>query len=977
VIQFLHKQRLNFSCQSFQKTDRLSLVLWVAFFAYTTAVAILFQQIIVPLVPSMEASQGLFSADSLYFHKVAATLAETIIREGWQHWTPWPPPNAYGNVAVLAALYAIFGPDPALSIPVNAFLHASSGLLLFFIGRELFSGRAAYIASIVAACLFVVFPSGLNWYAQVHKDGYAIFGFLLIIYAGLKALRSEQTWFSAFYAIIVLLFGIGFTAFVRPNNFVLFLAMAAAMLFFSIFQFHRFSIKLFLQIVFATLIVASSILIPNSVPQAEWLPTQLKISDLELSKSGRTKELPANDKIFLERMPYWKWSVSKVLPGNIDHLAEKLSRVRLFMTSYGVQASAGSMIDIERMPENFSEFLQYLPRALIVGMFAPFPNDWFSGLSQAKLVGAFEVFILYLIFPGLLRLLWYQRKNLAMWWLLIPTLTILMAESYITANLGTLHRIRYPFIFVLILLGSIGWMQFLSPYWRKLRKTAVAGAPAPQPIENEGSISQHKVAGNQGVLVVLLTACVFVGLFARDLLLVKVLGLGRELDTFQLASFLPLFATALLAVPLGPVLIKMFLEIRVREGLSAAVDWVSATAMGVLVFFVVLSLFVGGVVWSGLFGSIPQDAMSPVSSLLPWLLPVVALSGSVVLGNSVLIASGFALKATWSQLAVPLVSLFLIGMWGTDLGAVAAAAGLMLGQMINYLVVAKTAKNIGFSIRPKFGDMRWKSWLGQYAPLMAASALTSAAIPVGVFMASKLPEGSVAAFSLGAKVIQFVTTLVSAALVAVVLPCFARLFAANRLAEARRSLQFLLSLGTVLALPFSFALFVLSGEIAAVLFQGGRVSFSDVEHLASVIRYGGLQFPFFVVLAILIKFTVAGGETRWVLFAAVLGQLVNLTAGSILMKQFDTAGLAMSMTIGMSVSSFLLLIWATFKNHMGVMASGLVAISWLLFFTLAVCVHFHNAPSTLACAFAFLALFVTEIIEGVKKRANGNETVPA
>jgi hypothetical protein len=196
----------------------------------------------------------------------------------------------------------------------------------------------------------------------------------------------------------------------------------------------------------------------------------------------------------------------------------------------------------------------------------------------------------------------------------------------------------------------------------------------------------------------------------RDILLVRVLGLGADLDSYQLASFIPIFATTLLAVPLGPVLIARFLTIRERDGVASAASWVGAMAAALITVFALLSLAITLAVWFGFAGSIPELRPSRIAILMGWLTPVVALSGTVVLGNAVSMANGRPVSATLAQLAVPLVSVSLILVLGPTVGAVAAAAGLMLGQLINYLLVAKLSNSLGYPIRPKFGNTRWREW---------------------------------------------------------------------------------------------------------------------------------------------------------------------------------------------------------------------------------------------------------------------------
>ena len=946
-------------------------ILWVAFFSYTTCIALLFQHLILPMVPSLHAGQGLLSQDALYFHQVATELAETITRDGWSAWTPWPSPTAQGNVAVLAALYTIFGPNPSSVIPINACLHASSGILLILIGRELSSSRSARIGSAVAACLFVGFPSALNWYGQLHKDGYAILGFLLLLYSGVKFLKLEYLR-EALMPFVAAVTGIALTAFVRPNNLQLFGIMALGMLVLSIGMFRKNKIRVLAQILFSVAIVMAATFIRSDAESLQMgsSPSVLvKALGGDSSEGDRSEEERLESEGFLKMFISWTWSPSSVVPQPIDNVAKKLSNIRLFLAAYGVLEHAGSMIDVGSMPRNLGELVVYLPRTTVVGVFAPFPDTWLSKFSLTRAVGVAETLIWYAIFPGLLWSVWQRKKNPVLWWLLGCSLAILSVESYITVNLGTLHRVRYPFLFVLILLGTVGWAEAIRKYlWKNDTETPVAPLTSPtnHGVEEPEIVVVKSGAGafaaaKRGLLVVVLTGCLFVGLFARDILLVRVLGLGADLDSYQLATFVPLFVTALLAVPLGPVLITQFLSIRQREGQDSAAHWVGSMAGASLGVFTALSIAVAGVVWFCLPDTISESMHASVGRMLLWLFPVVALSGSVVLGNAVLMANNRAVSATFGQLAVPFVSVMLILAFGAEFGAVAAVAGLMLGQLLNYLLVARLSRSLGYSIRPRYGSARIREWAGQYAPLIATSALTSAAIPVGVYFASRLPEGSVAAFSMGSKVLQSMTALMSAALIAVVLPYFSRMFVANRLIEARRSLQLLLSLGTSLAVPFSFVLFVFADEVAGVLFAGGRIGAAEVAHLGSVIRYGALQFPFFVVLAVLIKFTIAGRETLWVLIAAVVGQLSNIAGASLLVGRFGTAGLAMSMTLGIAVSSFLLLFWATIRQHMSAVSSALVLISWMLFFTLAVCVHYDSMPGSIVCVLALLVLTLGEI----------------
>ena len=217
----------------------MGLILWTLFFCFATSAALLFQKFLLPLFPSLHGGIGLLEGDSLTFHKTAASLAEQINLHGWSSWRIFPaPPAAMGNVGLLAALYAIFSSnDPSLIIPFNAAAHAMGGILIFRIGLLIAPGHSGRMASISAAILFIVFPSALNWYGQLHKDGDAIVATLLLIYAWIRADSHTAGWPDAFWAWSATLISILVFAVIRPYNLILQLAVMSGLFVLALVQY--------------------------------------------------------------------------------------------------------------------------------------------------------------------------------------------------------------------------------------------------------------------------------------------------------------------------------------------------------------------------------------------------------------------------------------------------------------------------------------------------------------------------------------------------------------------------------------------------------------------------------------------------------------------------------------------------------------------------------------------------------------------
>jgi len=95
--------------------SHIAFILWIAFFCYAICAAIIFQKILLPHLSSIQTGSGLISNDATYFDSVATTLASEIKVNVWGSWRLYPADGAPGNVAILGALYVLFGHDPSVT----------------------------------------------------------------------------------------------------------------------------------------------------------------------------------------------------------------------------------------------------------------------------------------------------------------------------------------------------------------------------------------------------------------------------------------------------------------------------------------------------------------------------------------------------------------------------------------------------------------------------------------------------------------------------------------------------------------------------------------------------------------------------------------------------------------------------------------------------------------------------------------------
>ncbi len=409
------------------------------------------QMIVLPyLFPSKHGGAGLLAeGDSLYFHEIALQMSRKIEMEGWAAWKLRPEGQVMSGI--LAFLYALFLKRPIVFLPIAAALHATATILLHKMARLFVVNQKLALVSVIP---FVIFPSAMIWYTQIHKDGFFILGNYLFLYSFLSLLpwlqkegqRTKQTILSGISGVL----GIGVVWLARPDTLLLLLVTGSLM--FALLSFAwilhsrkaRTLVSPIPSLLIAFLIVAM-------------IPAFLMI---------RVESPPAPSEQFGVEL---KWSKHKSIPSLIDRGFYLLALQREVYRQ--VHRSATSAVDIDVGLNSAAEIIRYIPRALAIGLLAPFPKDWsdISGHSHGKLFWLTAVIETVVVYLGLTLLGWglvsRYRNNLAIWMGLAFSISMITVLSIAIPNLGTLYRLRYGFLLILVCFGMLTLDSFR--HWKR------------------------------------------------------------------------------------------------------------------------------------------------------------------------------------------------------------------------------------------------------------------------------------------------------------------------------------------------------------------------------------------------------------------------------------------------------------------------------------------------------------------------------
>lgn len=451
---------------------RRSLVLfWILCAIYVVVLGLVIQLFLLPrFFPTWDRGDGLLvRTDSWTFHRLAVELADQVGSQGWAAWELRP--NGEAPAGLAAAIYALTCPKPWVLLPINAVMHATGAVLLVvMIQRLVRDNRWA----LVGALPFVLFPSALRWTTQIHKDGATILGFYMFACA-LLILASPTSWHPRW----------------RPGLWALLLGFAGV----SLVWVYRPYMSLMVQLVglAAMVIVGHRLLLAaheRALPVSRaWVAVALVggllVSLTVLTRAGTGTAGMNDDQVSpgsagaVHRVA---WESQPWMPKPLDTIFRSLAnRRQMYIESY---PEAGSNVDVRVEFRDYTDVLVYIPRASEIGLLAPFPSTWMGAgtlpsTTLMRRAAIPEMIVIYLALLVLPLAIWRWRRKADLWILLVLCLGMLVGYALVVANVGTLYRMRYPYIMLLVGLSVAAAASWIEQVLRdrRTRRADPAGPP--------------------------------------------------------------------------------------------------------------------------------------------------------------------------------------------------------------------------------------------------------------------------------------------------------------------------------------------------------------------------------------------------------------------------------------------------------------------------------------------------------------------
>ncbi|WP_024335014.1 hypothetical protein [Desulfotignum balticum] len=377
----------------------------------------LIQLVLLPFVfPAFHETSGIMkgASDTLYFHGLALDLLEKMNIHGWDAWQI----NYKGQspAGIAAAFYYIFTPRPFVLIPFTAFAHSLSGVMLLKTMRLIFCDSRLFFFAVLP---FLLMPSTTVWLVNFHRDPYFILGFFMVIYAH-TLLFSDSGRFSK-KGECLLWFAVG--------GFLVWLARPYA-----------------LDII-AVLSVVSLLCLGFRIRNS-WVPKMvisifISVILLFLVMGSEVKRIKMADPP--------RPGITGMIQGMVEKKFTAFAKDRDRFNR--LTEATGSSLDTDLGFFSLSDVMAYVPRALQIALFAPFPGTWFEkDASIFKRGAAMEMILFYIAYGSFFLMCIRKKLTITVVPALIFALGLVLFQGLVVSNVGALYRMRYGAIMIFVTL---------------------------------------------------------------------------------------------------------------------------------------------------------------------------------------------------------------------------------------------------------------------------------------------------------------------------------------------------------------------------------------------------------------------------------------------------------------------------------------------------------------------------------------------
>ena len=403
----------------------------------------------------------------------------------------------------------------------------------------------------------------------------------------------------------------------------------------------------------------------------------------------------------------------------------------------------------------------------------------------------------------------------------------------------------------------------------------------------------------------------------RDVVMANILGPSALADAFFVAFRIPNFLRRIFGEgAFAQAFVPVFSELT-ENNTDEAKRFVNATAgMLALVTFV---LSVLGIIFAPFIVRIfapgflddPEKFAITVDALrfmFPYLfcISLVAMSAGVL--NTM---NRFAVPAVTPVLLnlCLIVAMWLLVPWLNN-AAQALAVGVLIAGFVQLAFQVPSLIRAGYFPKPTIDKKNpaMRKVFGLMLPAVFSVSVAQINTLVNTFLASFLVTGSVSWLYFSDRLMEFPVGVFGIALATVVLPSLSKEYTVGTPASFSSMMDWALRWVTIIALPATFALYILAVPLLTTIFQYNAFSTQDVLMSAVALKAFAVGVCGFIFVKVLAPGFFARQDTVTPMRIAVVAVVVNVVLSIVLVNSMAHTGLALAISIAAWVNAILLFV---------------------------------------------------------------------
>jgi hypothetical protein len=408
---------------------------------------------VAPALIDRDGIMGSFAFDSYEYQRGAIELAGLLRGRHVVAWATAAQPIHAKIIAVpFALLGPLFGYSTLSAEPYNLICYVAIIALVFALGRELSGHRTGVLAASVVA----LWPTFLLHTMQLLKDPLFVMAALAFVFCAITSLvRTYRPPVSASVSILAILLVL-LLAQVRFSFVLLMIAVALLALMLLVVRQARER-----QLLVWNMMPALAVLLTALVLMPFYSYTTIeRIKTYHSEQAGPLKNAsdPSKQVPTLVRWIAGPHADRATAQSRGVNFARRISSIRSrFAAAY---SKSGSLLDANAEFMNASDLIRYVPRAMEIGLWAPFPYMWVSAGRRVgnlgKLLSGIETAAAYLLQLLAVVAIMREPRRLSLWFVVAIVVFGVTALAFVVPNVGAIYRFRYVFWILLVVAAMSG-----------------------------------------------------------------------------------------------------------------------------------------------------------------------------------------------------------------------------------------------------------------------------------------------------------------------------------------------------------------------------------------------------------------------------------------------------------------------------------------------------------------------------------------